>query len=203
MSGYPVEKSERVYEGGVFSLRRDEVGMPDGQIGIREVVEHPGAIAVVALDEASRVVLVRQYRHPVRGYLWELPAGLLDEPGEPALIAVRRELHEEAGVTAATWHTLVDLRTSPGCSDEAVRVYLARDLSDVPSDERYVGRNEESELTVERVPLADAVAQILTGQLENAITVAGILAAVACRNGGYADLRPADADWPARPDVAP
>lgn len=203
MSGYPVEKSERVYEGTVLSLRRDEVGMPDGQIGIREVVEHPGAVAVVALDDASRVVLVRQYRHPVRGYLRELPAGLLDEPGEAAHVAVRRELHEEAGVTAATWHTLVDLRTSPGCSDEAVRVYLARALSDVAVAERYVGRNEESDLTIERVPLDDAVQQILTGQIENAITVAGIMAALACRNSGYADLRPADAPWAARPDVAP
>ncbi|CAN5166359.1 NUDIX domain-containing protein [soil metagenome] len=203
MSGYSVERSEQIYAGRVLALRRDEVRMPDGHLAIREVVVHPGAVAVVALDEADRVVLVRQYRHPVGGYLVELPAGLLDVHGEAAHLAIQRELHEEAGITAASWHTLVDLRTSPGFSDEAVRVYLARELSDVATADLFVGQHEESDMTVERVHLDDAVRQVLTGAIENAITVAGIMATLATRDAGYADLRPADAGWAARSAVQP
>src|SRR5205823_14189584 len=117
--------------------------MPDGRVAVREVVEHMGAVAVVALDDDGRVVLIRQYRHPTREFLVELPAGLLDVSGEPAVETARRELFEEAALRAATWHTLVDLRSSPGMTDEAVRVYLARDLTEVPEAERYAGRRSE------------------------------------------------------------
>ncbi|CAN5771954.1 NUDIX domain-containing protein [soil metagenome] len=200
MTGYEVERSEQIYRGRVITLLRDTVAMPDGQSGVREVVTHPGAAVVVALDEADRVVLVRQYRHPVRGYLWELPAGLLDVEGEPAHRSAARELAEEAGLIAAQWHTLLDLRSSPGFSDEAVRVYLARELSDVAETERYVGEHEESDLTVERHDLDEAVGWALAGRMENAAAVAGVLATYAARARGYADLRAADSRWSAKPE---
>jgi len=196
---FQVVESRAVYRGRVITLRVDRVRMPDGRVAVREVVEHPGAVAVVALDEADRVVLIRQYRHPTRGYLLELPAGLLDVSGEPAADTARRELFEEAALRAATWHTLIDLRTSPGMSDEAVRVFLARDLAEVPEPERYAGRDEETDLGPHRVPLDEAVRAALDGRVENSIAIAGLLAAAYVRDGGWARLRPADAPWPARP----
>ena len=196
---FPVLRSDQAYSGRVIRLRVDEVRMPDGRTVVREVVEHLGAVAVVALDEADRVVLIRQYRHPTGEYLLELPAGLLDVPGEAAVDTARRELFEEAALRARTWHTLLDLRTSPGMSDEAVRVFLAREVREVPEPERYSGSEEEGDLDPHWVPLDDAVRAALTGRIENSIAVAGLLAAARVRDAGWSLLRPADAPWPARP----
>jgi 8-oxo-dGDP phosphatase len=197
---FGVESSRQVYRGRIMALRVDDVRMPDGDLAVREVVEHLGAVAVVALDEAGRVTLIRQYRHAVGRYLLELPAGLLDVPGEAAADTARRELFEEASLRAATWHTLVDLRPSPGLSDEVVRIYLARDLTDVPTADRHVGRHEEVDLGAHRVPLDEAVAAALAGRIENGVAVAGLLATAHARDAGWAPLRPAEAPWPARPD---
>ena len=197
---FHVESSRRVYSGRIMGLRVDEVRMPGGGTATREVVEHTGAVGVVALDEDGRVVLIRQYRHPVRAWLVELPAGLLDVPGEPAYETARRELAEEAHLRAATWHVLVDLLTSPGLTEEAVHVYLARDLTPVSEEDRHVGVEEESDLGVHRVPLDDAVASVFTGDIQNSIAVAGLLAAAYSRDREWATLRPADTPWPARPD---
>jgi 8-oxo-dGDP phosphatase len=194
---YAVLASTRRYEGSVVSLRTDEVRMSDGSVATREIVEHPGAVGIVALDEQDRVVLINQYRHPIRRYLDELPAGLLDIAGEPALEAARRELFEEAGLAASEWHVLVDLHTSPGMTDEAIRVFLARGLSDVA--ERFAPEHEEITLTVSRVPLDEAVRRALTGELTNAAAVAGVCAAMLARANGWRELRSADAPWPARP----
>jgi 8-oxo-dGDP phosphatase len=194
---YAVLASARRYDGSVVSLRTDEVRMSDGTVATREVVEHPGAVGILALDEQDRVVLINQYRHPIRRYLDELPAGLLDVPGEPALEAARRELFEEAGLAASDWHVLVDLHTSPGMTDEAIRVFLARGLSDVT--ERFAPAHEEITLTVSRIPLEDAVRRALAGELTNAAAVAGVCAAALSRANGWRDLRPADAPWSARP----
>lgn len=188
---FTVLSTARVYDGGVISLRRDELAMPGDTSAVRDVVEHPGAVAVVAIDEQDRVVVVRQYRHPVGRELDELPAGLLDKDGEPALETAKRELAEEAGVAAEQWHVLVDLLTSPGMSDEAVRIFLARGLSEVDRD---VQEHEEAEMTSFRVPLAELVAGVLAGRYENSLLVAGVLAAAHAK-----DLRPADAPWPSRP----
>jgi 8-oxo-dGTP pyrophosphatase MutT (NUDIX family) len=196
---FPVVESTEVYRGRVIGLRVDKVQMPDGRVAAREVVEHLGAVAVVALDEAGRVVLIRQYRHPTGEYLLELPAGLLDVSGEKAVDTARRELFEEAALRAGTWHTLVDLRTSPGMSDEAVRVFLARDLTEVPERERYAGREEEIDLGPHRVALDEAVRAALDGRVENSIAVAGLLAAAYVRDAGWVPLRPPDSPWPARP----
>jgi ADP-ribose pyrophosphatase len=196
---FAVQSSRQVYRGRIMALRVDEVRMPDGGVAVREVVEHLGAVAVVALDEAGQVALIRQYRHAVGQYLIELPAGLLDVPGEPAPDTARRELFEEAALRAGAWHTLVDLRPSPGLSDEAVRVFLARELTDVPAAERHLGVHEEHDIEVHRVPLDAAVADALAGRVENAVAVAGLLAAARARDAGWAPLRPADTPWPARP----
>jgi 8-oxo-dGTP pyrophosphatase MutT (NUDIX family) len=195
---YPVLASTRQFEGRVISLRTDEVRMSDGTVVTREIVEHPGAVGVVALDDREQVVLVNQYRHPVGRYLDELPAGLLDVAGEPAVVAAQRELKEETGLAAAEWHVLIDLFTSPGMTNEAIRVFLARGLSDASGD-RFVPEEEEITLTVSRIPLDEAVRRALRGELTNAAAAAGVCAAAAARAAQWRDLRPADASWPGRP----
>ncbi|PND58574.1 ADP-ribose pyrophosphatase [Mycobacterium sp. ENV421] len=166
--------SETAYRGNILALRVDQVRMPGGNIAKREVVEHYGAVAVVAVDDAGRVAMVYQYRHPIGRRLWELPAGLLDEPGEDPTEAAARELREETGLTAERWDVLVDLMSSPGFSDEALRVYLARSLTDVG---RPQGHDEEADMEVHWVHIADAVQQVLSGEIVNSTAVAGILAA--------------------------
>jgi ADP-ribose pyrophosphatase len=193
---YEVVATEPIFRGHVIGLRRDEVRMSDGSLVHREVVEHPGAVGVVALDEDEHVVLVNQYRHPVRRRLDELPAGLLDKDGEAPLDAAHRELAEEAGLRADEWHVLVDLNPSPGMSDEAIRIYLARGLETVDDD--FDPEHEEIDLTVSRVPLDDAVDRALRGDITNAAAVAGVLAAKRAKDTGWAHLRPADAPWPSR-----
>ena len=182
--------SETLYVGKIFALRADEVRMPGGSTARREVVEHYGAVAIVALDDDRNVVLVRQYRHPVGRRLWELPAGLLDMGDEPPHDTAARELEEEAGLAAQQWRVLVDVISAPGFSDESVRVYLATGLTDVDRPEAH---DEEADLTVKRVPLDDAVQMVLAGEIVNSLAVAGILAAHAM--GAPETLRTVDAPW--------
>ncbi|MBP2451721.1 NUDIX domain-containing protein [Mycolicibacterium lutetiense] len=186
--------SETVYVGNIFALRADEVSMPGGTSARREVVEHYGAVAVVALDEDGNVVLVYQYRHPVGRRLWELPAGLLDLGGEPPEVTAARELSEEVGLAAAHWQVLVDLDSTPGFSDESVRIFLATGLTDISRPE---AEHEEADMVVERVPLAEAVRRVFSGDIVNGIAVAGILAAHAVPDREA--LRPVDAVWTDRP----
>ncbi len=200
MTDFSTVSSRTVYTGHVLTLRVDEVRMPGGEVKAREVVEQPGAVGVVALDEDGKVVLIRQYRHPVEDWLVELPAGLLDVPYEPAWQTAARELAEEAVLTAGRWDLLVDLLNSPGLSQEAVRVYLARDLAPVPAADRHVGADEETDLGVHRVDLDEAVAAVFTGDIQNSLAVAGLLAAAYARDHQWSTLRPADVPWPARPD---
>jgi 8-oxo-dGTP pyrophosphatase MutT (NUDIX family) len=199
VTDFDTVSSRTVYTGSVLTLRVDDVRMPGGEVKAREVVAQPGAVGIVALDGDGQVVLIKQYRHPVADWLIELPAGLLDVPGEPAYETAARELAEEAGLTAGRWDVLVDVRNSPGLSDEAVRVYLARDLTPVADSDRYVGADEETDLGVHRVPLDEAVAAVFTGEVQNALAVAGLLAAAYARDHEWTTLRPADAEWPARP----
>lgn len=190
---YEVRSSDVAFRGRIIEVHKDDVAMPDGETSQRDVVVHPGAVAVVALGERG-VLLVNQYRHPVRQRLDELPAGLLDQQGEPALAAAQRELAEEAGLAARRWHVLVDHLSSPGMTDEAVRIYLARDLREV---ERDVQGHEEHEMTSSWVPLDEAVRRALAGELQNATAVVGVLAAAAAERQGFEGLRPADAPWEA------
>ncbi|MEO8888959.1 MAG: NUDIX hydrolase [Jatrophihabitantaceae bacterium] len=196
---YPVTASETLFQGRVVALRRDTVQMPDGALAVREVVEHPGAVGVVALDEDVNIVLVNQYRHPVGRRLDELPAGLLDVEGESALDGAKRELAEEAQLAADEWHVLVDLYPTPGMSSEAIRIYLARGLRAQQPDAAFRATHEEVTLTVRRLPLGEAVRRAEAGELTNAAAVAGVLAAAHGAATGWAGLRPADAPWPARP----
>ena len=195
---YEVIASRRVFEGRVAAMRSDQVAMPGGVSSQRDVVELPGAVGIVALDENDNVLLVCQYRHPVRRRLWEIPAGLLDSPSESAAGAAARELFEEGHVRAAEWFTLVDTLTSPGMSDETVRIFLARDLTQVPALDRHVGVHEEVEMETTWVPLEDAVQRCLSGELENGITVAGLLAARVALGQGLVGLRAPTAPWRAR-----
>jgi len=166
--------------------------MPGGGDSVREVVTHPGAVAVVAVDDEDRVVLLRQYRHPVRGYLWELPAGLRDEDGESPLETAKRELAEEVQLAAGRWSLLTTSLSTPGFCDEQVIVYLAEDLSDVDRPDGFTVEHEELDMTVERVPLEQAVQRVFDGGIRNATAVIGVLAAVQAR-GSSPRLRPVDA----------
>jgi 8-oxo-dGDP phosphatase len=186
--------SETVYVGSIFALRADEVRMPGGNSARREVVEHYGAVAVVALYDDGNVVMVYQYRHPLGRRLWELPAGLLDLGGEAPHLTAARELEEEAGLAAEQWRVLVDLDSTPGFSDESVRVYLATGVRQV---ERPQAHDEEADLTVKWIPLADAVAMVYSGEIVNSIAVSGILAARSVSD--VEALRSVDAPWPDRP----
>jgi 8-oxo-dGDP phosphatase len=193
---FTVQASKDLYAGRVMALRADEVQMPSGRVAVREIVEHPGAVAIAALDADDRLMMIHQYRHAVGRRLWELPAGLLDVRGEDPLATAQRELAEETGLAAAEWSVLVDVTPSPGFTDEAVRVYLARELTEVGRPEH--GDDEEADLTTRWVSLPVAVRMALSGTIVNATTVAGVLAAHTVAIAPTA-ARPADAPWPDRP----
>ena len=188
---FRVLKSETVYEGRVITLRRDTVAMPGGGDSVREVVHHPGAVAVLALDDDGNVVLLRQYRHPVGEHLWELPAGLRDEDGEPPLETAKRELAEEVLLAASRWSLLLSVNNSPGFSDELVHIFLAEELRPAERPEGFVVEHEEADMTIDRVPLADAVQRVFDGDIRNSSAVAGLLAAAQLR-AGQPRLRPVD-----------
>jgi ADP-ribose pyrophosphatase len=193
-ASWPVVSSAELARGRLVTVRTDKVRMPDGELAERDVVIHPGAVAVLALDDAQQVLLIRQYRHPVGRLLWEIPAGLRDVPGEPSWATARRELVEEAGYRARDWRVLADYYTSPGFSTERLRVFLARDLEFVPEAERdFVPEAEEAQLLLAWRPLDQAVRQVLAGELHNGVAALAILAAYAARSGGFDGLRTADA----------
>ncbi|NNU26385.1 NUDIX domain-containing protein [Isoptericola sediminis] len=199
----PVVGRTTVHAGTVFDLVRDDIDLGDAGVVTREYLDHPGAVAIVVLDPQDRVLLLRQYRHPVRTVMWEVPAGLLDVDGEPAVEAAARELAEEADVVADRWDVLADYATTPGFSNESVRIFLARDVHEVPEAERHERHGEEAEIVTAWVPLDEAVAHVLAGELHNPSAVTGILAAAASRAGGWASLRPVEAEWPYRRGVLP
>ncbi len=191
---WPVVSSAELLRSRLITVRADKVRMPDNQIAEREVVIHPGAVAVLALDDTDRILMIRQYRHPVGRLLWELPAGLRDVAGEDPWLTAQRELVEEAGYRARDWRVLADYFSSPGFSTERLRVYLARDLEPVPEAERhFVPQNEEAFLLTSWLPLEAAVGKVFAGELHNGVTALGILAGYAARSDGFARLRPADA----------
>jgi ADP-ribose pyrophosphatase len=188
----PVRRSVTAFRGGVVDIRVDHVLMPDGDLAVRDVLVHPGSVGVVVLDEQQRVLVLRQFRHPVGRRLWELPAGLLDFPGEAPLAAAQRELAEEAHLSARQWHILLDAYTSPGISDEAVRVYLAQEATPLPG-ERPPGRHEEADLEARWVPLDDLVSGIAAGRLHNPLVVMAMpLLRRVIDTGGVGTLRAGD-----------
>lgn len=166
--------SELVYEGRVWNVRSDTLRYGDAQI-VRQYVAHPGAAAIVAIDDDERVLLIQQYRHPIRLRDWEVPAGLLDVPGEEPRAAAERELAEEADLAAGDWSPLVSVHTTPGGNDEVVHIFLARGLTALPG--RFDREAEEADIRIEWVPLADAVSAVLAGRMRNGILATGVLAA--------------------------
>ncbi|MFJ3471302.1 NUDIX domain-containing protein [Microbacterium maritypicum] len=169
-----VLESDLVYRGRVWDVRSDRVRYGDGEI-VRQYVAHTGAVAIVALDEQGRVLLIQQYRHPIRHRDWELPAGLLDVEGEEPLEAARRELAEEADLVAVHWEPLVSSWTTPGGNDEIIHVFLATGVR--PSGAAHDREDEEADIRVEWVSLADAVSAVMEGRMRNGILAIGVLAA--------------------------
>lgn len=192
---FETTSSETLHTGKIFALRLDQVRMPGGKVVTREVVEHFGAVAVVAIDDDGNIPMVYQYRHPFGRRLWELPAGLLDVNDEAPYLTAARELREEVGLQAETWHTLVDLDSTPGFSDEAVRVYLATGLTEV---DRPQAHDEEADMTIGWYPIEEAARHVFGGEIVNSLAVSGILAALAVRQG-FAQPRPMDAPWVDKP----
>ncbi|WP_018024167.1 NUDIX domain-containing protein [Corynebacterium ulceribovis] len=192
---YEVTASEILLESPIMAVRSDTVTMPGGHSANREIIEHFGAAAIVAINERQQVQLVRQYRHAVQRYLWELPAGIFDEAGEEPAAAAARELQEEVGLAGAHWWTLTDVVSSPGISEEVCRIFLVTDLHEVP---RPAPEDEEADMTARWVDIDDAVAMVFSGELSNSIAVAGVLAAAHHMRTGT-KLRPVDAPFPLRP----
>ncbi|MBO9625999.1 MAG: NUDIX hydrolase [Microbacterium sp.] len=172
--------SSLVFEGAVWDVRSDRVRYGDGEI-VRQYLDHTGAVAIVAIDDEDRVLLIQQYRHPIRSRDWELPAGLLDVDGEDPLAAAQRELAEETDLVAAHWEPLLSAYATPGSSSEIVHFFLATGLSAAPS--AHPREDEEADIRTERVPLADAVGAVLAGRMRNALLVIGLLAAERRRAG--------------------
>lgn len=169
-----VVSSTLVHEGRVWDVRSDTIRYGDVEI-VREYVDHPGAAAVVAIDEDDRVLLIQQYRHPIRRRDWEVPAGLLDIAGEPPMTAAQRELAEEADLVAASWQPLVSIFTTPGGNDEVVHLFLARGLRSAP--QVHEREEEEADIRLEWVPLDEVITGVLDGSLRNGILSVGVLAA--------------------------
>jgi len=191
---WPVVSSAELTRGRLVTVRSDEVRTPENKLAERDVVVHPGAVAALALDAADRILMIRQYRHPVGRLLWEIPAGLRDVAGEDPWATAQRELVEEAGYRARDWRVLADYYTSPGFSTERLRIFLARDLEAVPPAERhFVPRDEEAHLLLSWLPLDEAVRKVFAGELHNGPTVLAIMAGYAARSEGYHQLRRADA----------
>nr|WP_282005349.1 NUDIX hydrolase [Propioniciclava sinopodophylli] len=196
---WPVRSHTLLGGGLVSDFVRDEVETPAGEVMKRDYLLHPGAVGIIALDDAERVVVVRQLRHPVGFRLIEPPAGLIDA-GETSWLAVaQRELAEEVELAASDWRILVDYMTSPGCLQETLRVFLARGLSRVGRPDGFIVEHEEADMEVCLVPLDDLVDAIYAGRVQNPTMVVGALAAYAALRTGRVDaLRAADAPWPAR-----
>ena len=184
------------FHGWVWNIASETFEYGDEPI-TREYVDHTGAVAVLALDEDDRALFIQQYRHPVRNRGWELPAGLLDEPGESPLAAAQRELAEEADLEAGTWHLLLDFWTSPGGSNESIRIFLARGLRPTPA--RFDRTHEEADIVTAWVGLDDALDGILAGELHNPAALQAVFAATESRRRGWTNLRDPRTPWPTRP----
>ncbi len=196
-----VTDSRTSFEGRVWRVDTDVVDLGDAGEVTRDYVRHPGAVAVVALRGPAgheELAMIQQYRHPVSTFDWEIPAGLLDKPGEDPRDAAARELREEADLDAHRWDVLVDLFTSPGALSENIRVFLARDVFDA-SEEGFEREGEEAGMPTRWVPLEEAVDAVLAGELHNGPGVSAILATYIARQRNWSGLRSAGAAWPFHP----
>ena len=195
---WPTRRVDEV-RGRMMRFVTDEVTTPDGHTMVREYLEHPGAVAIIAVDDQSRLAVVIQYRHPVGYKEVEAPAGLLDVEREDPLAAAQRELREEAELAARDWRVLVDMFSSPGGSSESIRIYLARDLVQAPRPEGFVLGDEEAHMDIRWAALTDVVDAIYAGHLQNPSLVVGALSLTTALHEGRIDqLRPGNAAWDAR-----
>ena len=170
---YPITKSVVAFEGRIWNVLRETFEYPTGSL-TREFVAHTGAVAVVATDASGRVLMISQYRHPVREVLWEIPAGLCDVAGEPRIETAKRELLEETGYIAETVEPLIEFYTTPGGNDEKISIFLARGLTFVGHDLDLEG--EEIDMTVHWVPLNEAVQSILASKVKSPAAQVGLMA---------------------------
>lgn len=193
---FKVLSSQLLFDAPIIAVRKDELAMPNEQVAYRDVVEHMGAVAVAAVNDAGEIAMVHQYRHAVKRRLWELPAGLLDVKDESELAGAQRELVEEAGLKAAQWSVLADIVTSPGFCEETARVYLAQDLTEVERPEAF--GDEEADMDFAWIKLDAAVAKVLAGEINNSIAVTGIFAAWQVLNG-HGQARDVTAPFDLRP----
>jgi ADP-ribose pyrophosphatase len=169
-----VTDSRLVFDGRVWDVREDRFRYNDHEL-VRHYVDHTGAVAVVALDDRDRVLLIQQYRHPIRTRDWEIPAGLLDVDGEDPLDTAKRELAEEADLVAEHWEKLGRMAPSPGGSDEIIHLYLATGLQDAP--EAFARDAEEADIRTAWVPLDEAVSAVMSGRLANGAMMLGVMLA--------------------------
>lgn len=190
-----VAETTLLMAGKIWDVRRDRFEL-NGKNLVRDYVDHPGAVAVLALNDDGRVLLIRQYRHAIAYRDWEIPAGLMDVAGEPALAAAQRELAEEVDLQAARWDLLIDTYTSPGGLSETMRIFLARDLS--PVAHNFVREGEEAEMLTKWVPLDEAVSAALSGDVQNGVTTNAVLAAFVSRQSDWSTLRSPTSAWPRR-----
>jgi 8-oxo-dGDP phosphatase len=176
---WPVHDSEIVWDGGApFAVRLDRISapdLPDEQFG-RLVIDHPGAVVVLAVDDRDRVLVLEQYRHPTARRFVELPAGLLDQPGEDPLAAAQRELREEGQLRADSWAHLVTSHPSPGLSSERIEIFVARELTAVSAPDDFEPVHEEADMTVSWAPLSDLVEGVLDGRLTDGPLALAVLA---------------------------
>ena len=197
---WPVVSRDVLGEGRVSSFVDEQVETPSGEVIKRQYLTHPGAVAVVAWrEDTDEIAVLRQYRHPVRMELVEIPAGLLDLDGEDWVVAAQRELAEEVELQATRWDVLVDMCTTPGACEESLRIYLARDLMAASRPDGFVLEGEEAHMSWGWVPRADLVDAVLAGGCQSPTLVAGIMALEVARLGNRLDsLRGGDAEWPIR-----
>lgn len=188
----PVRSRTVGFSGQVWEVVSEVVDLGAAGTVTRDFIDHPGAVAIVALDETDQVVLVQQYRHPIGTLEWEIPAGLTDEPGESSLQTAQRELAEEADLLAETWHHLLDVATTPGSSSETITIFLARDLRPVPEAERHQRQGEEHGMPIARFALDEVRDAALTGRIRNMTLAVGVLATCAARDAGWTTLRLTD-----------
>ncbi|UJH70986.1 NUDIX hydrolase [Ornithinimicrobium sp. INDO-MA30-4] len=197
-----VLESAVVYQGRVWDVVSERVDLGDAGEVTRDFVDHPGAVAILVLREdrgQPEILLLQQYRHPVRANEWELPAGLLDVEGEEPVVGAARELAEEADLRAQRWDLLAEEVSSPGGVSEALRIFLARDLTDIPADERFERTDEEADLVLRWVALDDAVEAVMAGKLRNATTMIGVLSAARAMETGWQSLRDPREPWLSHP----
>ena len=190
----PIVSSEVVFKGAIWDVRRETFDYNGDQI-TREFVDHTGAVSVLAVDDDERVLLIKQYRHPIRSREWEIPAGLLDVADEDPLEAAKRELAEEVDLSADSWSVLSDYVTTPGGNNEAIRVYLARGLTDTDA---FAREDEEADIEKRWVPLDEALDAVVARRVQNPSLVVAVYAAFVARSRGWSTLAPADAPWPQR-----